>query len=105
MGSVNAAVLSCCVLLPACGEFDPHQNFLTANQLDVGRSVDDLYAWRNRYPDRVIAKRVLANGNVEEEMKSGRGFRCRTFFEIDPKERKIVGWRYEGSKFDCAIPP
>ena len=105
MHVTHEMALGCCLFISACSILDAHQNYLTTTQLQVGRSIDDLYALRNRYPDRVVGRRALPNGNIEEEMKDGMGLRCRTFFEIDPNVRKIVGWRYEGSKSDCAIPP
>jgi hypothetical protein len=82
-----------------------HQNFKEAMQLQVGRSIEDRYLSRNRYPARHVASKALLNGNTEEEFYAGHGLRCRVFFEIDNKAGKIVGWRYEGTKEDCAIPP
>ena len=82
-----------------------HQNFKHIMQLDVGRSVDDPYNYRNQYPNRRFRTGELVNGNVEEGFRSGRGHRCAVFFESDKTTRKIVAWRYEGTKEDCAIVP
>lgn len=98
-------VFALSALLAACSFLDAHQNFKDIMQLDVGRSIDDPYNTRNRYRDRRVASRALPNGNTEEEFKAGIGLKCRVFFEIDNKAAKIVGWRYEGSKEDCAIVP
>lgn len=80
-----------------------HQNFVNTMQLQVGREVGDPDLTRNRYRDRLVRTSRLQNGNMEEEYKSGIGLRCRTFFEIDTKATKVVGWRYEGTREDCAI--
>lgn len=48
---------------------------------------------------------MLANGNIEEEFKSGTRHKCRVYFEIDKSTERVVGWRYEGSEDDCVILP
>ncbi len=93
------------VSLTACASDLAHRNFKNIMQLEVGKPIDHPYITRNEYPSRRVASRVLPNGNTEEEFKSGRGLRCRVFFEIDNKAQKIVGWRYEGGQEDCAIVP
>ena len=98
-------ILALCVSVATCASYTGHQNFIEINQLDVGRKLDDQYATRNQYRDRLVATRRLANGHVEEEFKSGLGLKCRTFFEIDESAGKIVGWRYEGPDNVCAITP
>ena len=102
---VRGVIFSCSVFVCSCSYLDAHQNYVRARQLQIGRSIDDPYAVRNRYPDRRVGVRALPNGNIEEEFKDGLGLRCRTFFEIDNKAGKIVAWRYEGTKQDCAIVP
>lgn len=94
-----------CASLVACASGGSHENFMNIMQLQVGKSTDNPYLTRNRYPDRRVDSRVLQNGNVEEEFQAGHKLRCRVFFEIDNKAAKIVGWRYEGSSEDCAIVP
>jgi hypothetical protein len=51
----------------------------------------------------VFNSKTLFNGNIENQYRY-RGT-CRYFFEVDPKTRKIVGWRFEGSERDCEIVP
>ena len=91
--------------LTACASGRAHQNLKNIMQLEVGKPIDDPYLTRNEYPGQRVASRVLSNGNLEEEFQAGRGSRCRVFFEIDNKAKRIVGWRYEGSDDDCAIVP
>lgn len=74
-------------------------------QIDVGRSVDDKYIYRNRVRSLYVGAKPLPNGNVEEEFRGGRGPTCRVFFEIDNQARKVVGWRYTGTEADCGIVP
>ena len=96
-----AALLSGCA---SPGERS-HQNFKNTMQLEVGKPANDRYLTRNEYPSRLVGTKPLPTGNVEEEFKSGRGLRCRTFFAINKESETIVRWRYEGSKDDCAIVP
>jgi hypothetical protein len=91
------------VAVAACEAVDPHRNFKDMMQLEVGRSIHDVHAFRNRYPETRTGTKLLPNGNKEEEFKAGRRHRCRVFFEIEPSAGKIVGWRYEGSQRDCSI--
>src|SRR5688500_7551828 len=91
------------VWVVACVEAS-HRNFISQMQADVGKSIDDPFFARNRYAERFVASKELANGNVEQEYRIGMRGRCRLFHEVDNNSRKIVGWRYEGSKEDCAIP-
>lgn len=95
------------ISLTACGSPGEvsHQNFKNIMQIDVGTSIQNPDAYRNRYPGRRVASKALPNGNTEEEFEGGRRLRCRVFFEINNKTAKIAGWRYEGSKEDCAITP
>jgi hypothetical protein len=93
------------LILCACAVLDAHENFKEIMQGEVGKSVDNPYLTRNQYRNRLVNTRQLANGNVEEEYKTGRGLRCRTFFELDQKSGKVASWRYEGTKDDCAIVP
>ena len=97
--------IALCISLTACASGGAHKNFKNIMSGQVGRSADDPDIERNRYRNLRIGSRTLPNGNTEEEFKSGRGLRCRVFFEIDNKAGKIVGWRYEGSREDCAIVP
>lgn len=99
-------ILTLCMSLTACaGSRSAHENFKITMQLDVGRSLDDPYIFRNRVRSLYVGARLLPNGNVEEEFDAGRGPTCRVFFEIDNKARKVVGWRYIGTEADCGIVP
>lgn len=89
----------------ACTFLDAHQNFKDIMQAELGRSADDPYAYRNHYRERHISTETLPNGSIEEGFQTGRGPTCITYFEIDPVARKVTGWRYEGTKEDCAIVP
>jgi hypothetical protein len=74
-------------------------------QQQVGKSIQDPGAYRNRYRALRIGEKQLANGNIEEEYRRGRGGRCPTYFEIDKTSQTIVAWRHEGTKADCGIVP
>lgn len=101
-----ACTLALCISLTACaGSRSAHENFNITMQLDVGRSLDDPYIYRNRVRSLYVGTNPLPNGNVEEEFRGGRGPTCRVFFEIDNRARKVVGWRYTGTEADCGIVP
>jgi hypothetical protein len=102
----NAASLTAFFFtLVACAPGTAHENFERTNQIEIGKSSRDPAAHRNRYREDLISSKNLSNGNLEEAFRSGRRLRCKTYFEIDTKAEKIVGWRYEGSEEDCAIVP
>lgn len=88
--------------LTACGTTQSsHQNFLNIMNGQVGRSIDERSGWRS--VDGRVSSKVLPNGNIEEGYTQ-RGV-CRYFFEISQTTRKIVSWRYEGTKDECIVPP
>src|SRR5829696_447977 len=98
------AVLMCVSLLGsmnACASFDPHENFKTTMQQQVGRSADDPYISINRYSGNRGGAVALPDGNVQQEYRFAPD--CTVYFNIDKKANKIVGWRYEGSKRACRI--
>jgi hypothetical protein len=101
----SISVVMLCAWLVSCTSLSGHDNYISYMSGQVGLNSDDPYATRNRYRGSLVGSKVLPNGNVEEEFRSGRGPTCRTFFEIDEKAKKIVGWRYTGSDSDCAITP
>jgi hypothetical protein len=73
-------------------------------QNQVGRSMDDPNALRNRNPDLRGSTRTLSNGNIEEQLVFGRG--CAALFEIDKKTRTILKWRVDPKRDeDCTVPP
>lgn len=92
-----------CASLSACVSGIAHQNFKSAMQRQVGRSVDDPNVPMNRYPKDRGPARDLPNGNTEQLFRFGPS--CQVYFEIEKASRKIVGWRYEGTQENCAIVP
>jgi hypothetical protein len=109
--SISGVLVTWSLLLPlllSCvpPEFlpTPHENFKTIMQNNVGKRADDPTSHVSRFPPEwVIGSRLLPNGNIETEY--ARREACRVFFEINPKTRIIVGWRFEGSERDCEIVP
>jgi hypothetical protein len=90
--------------LAGCGpSITPHENFRSIIGHSVGKSIDLPPGATKAHPERLVSSTVLPNGNIENQYKQ-RGT-CSYFFEIDPKTRIIVGWRFEGSERDCAIVP
>ena len=100
---LTPALISAALL--GCAAPRAHDNFKTIMGGQVGRNSDDSDIERNRYPNLRVATSTLANGDLEEEFKSGRGLVCRVFFQIDPRAKRVVAWRYTGSEDDCAIVP
>lgn len=99
MGAIALMLLS----LPSCSSVTPHENFKEFLKANVGKSVDDPSSDVSRYPQLLIGRRVLQDGNIENGYR-WRGV-CRYFLEYDPKTRIIVGWRFEGNEQDCEIVP
>lgn len=96
--------LSSCVILPSTSEM--HDLYVQEMRLRVGMSIDDppRKTWAD--PDKLVTSRSLPNGNIENEYRFyGYHGTCRSFYEINPKTRIIVGWRYEGRDQDCAMIP
>jgi hypothetical protein len=89
--------------LCACAAFDAHENFKEHMQSHIGRFANDPYAYPNRYPERVVGRHSLANGNTEIEYRTGVRGDCRVFFEVEKKTDKIIAWRYQGKRDVCAI--
>lgn len=85
-----------------CGSDRAHEYFKQAMGSQIGKTVNDPSFYGNRYPEMRISIAELANGNFEEHLQMGIGWRCQVFFEIDRISQKIVAWRYEGTKDVCA---
>src|SRR5882762_5817891 len=98
------AVLSCMALAACASVESAHQNFLNINGGMVGKNADAREVQGTRNPETRFQVIRLANGNIEEGYRLSRGA-CRYYFEIEESSRKIVGWRYEGSKDACAVWP
>jgi hypothetical protein len=106
MRNIGGMILAGCLLLPSlasCSSVTPHENFIMTMQSDIGKNLDDptLSGWMQSA--RLIDHKSLLNGDIEYAYR----FRgdCRYFYEVGPKTRKIVGWRFEGSERDCIINP
>ena len=100
-GKIAVASLACMLL--GCVTHDPSERFANAMQNQVGKSVDDPSALRNRSPDFRGTMRTLSNGNTEEQLAFSP--RCGALFEVDRKTRKIIKWRIDPKRDDCDTPP
>ena len=70
--------------------------------------MDDPQGFRAQQEAKRIYTGRLRSGRVEEEYLVGFRDRCRVFLEVDPKERKVVGWRYgmtEEADLNCYLSP
>jgi hypothetical protein len=105
MSNIYKVILTGCLLmLPlACASVTPHQNFVMLMQFAIGKSVDDPTVSDRRQPARLIDRKTLSNGNIEEAYRF-RGA-CRYFYEVNPTTRMIEDWRFEGDERDCIINP
>ncbi len=101
--------LSCWVValmwmpLAGCSLVTPHENFRLIHDHVVGKSIDLPPRAIKAYPEDLISTTVLPSGNIENQYQF-RGT-CRYFYEVNPKTRIIMGWRFEGSERDCEIVP
>lgn len=99
------------VLLSACASWEewPHENFKHYYAGQVGKRVDDPSTSIARYPEDIVARRVLPNGNTEFELLKAVSqiddAKCLVFYEVDSKTNVIVAWRYEGDDQVCVLGP
>lgn len=96
----SAAVLMC-LAIGACASSPPGEAFNKQLQAEVGKSVRDPSAMRNRYLTRLVHKKLLANGNLEEEYFPGD--KCTFYFEIDQATLKIVAARLDKFERYCVV--
>ena len=95
-------VMSVC--LASCGYMlRPHDNFKHIMQAQVGKKRYDQSLLLVRYPEDVVGRIFLLNGNIEDEFKLNND--CRVFFEIDNITRIVISWRYEEHNNRCRIIP
>jgi hypothetical protein len=87
-----------------CPRITPHENFKAHLYGQIGMSLDEIPSYQWPFEKDKVDFKVLPNGNIENKYKHYRG-NCFYIFEIDPKTRKIVGARYEGSERDCVVNP
>ena len=79
------------VALAGCVTHDPSERFANAMRNQLGKSIDDPSALRNRSADFRGTTRKLSNGNTEEQLVFSS--KCAALFEIDQRTRQITGWR------------
>ena len=91
------------VPLAGCVTHDPSERFANAMQNQVGKSIDDPSALRNRSSDFRGTTRKLSNGNTEEQLAFTP--RCGVFFEIDQRTHRIIKWRIDPKRDECDAPP
>ena len=105
MKRLRGLLTGCFVLLmpSACSAVTSQENFRMIIGESVGKSIDLPPRVTNAYPEDLVSSTHLPNGNIENQYRYQGA--CRYFYEIDPKTRIIVGWRYEGSERDCRINP
>ncbi len=89
------------ITLLSCGSITPQENFKRFRDANIGKSIDDPSSEVARYPQLLVGRKDLPNGNYENEYRWYR--ECRYFYEINPSTRMIVNWRYEGNENDCKI--
>lgn len=99
----SVAFITLCLAFLACSPTDPHENFKNILGKDVGKRADDPLNTIALSADWFAGETILENGNTEKKYKYKGS--CVYFYEIDRKTNIIVGWRFEGSKADCAIAP
>ena len=108
---IRLYVLILAIFMPGCTSWAewPHENFKRHYGSQVGKRVDDPSTSIARYPEDIVAKRVLPNGNTEFELLKAisqiRDAQCAVFYEVDSKTNVIVAWRFEGDEKICAMAP
>lgn len=100
--NIGAFLLLIMLAISSCTSFDLHENFINHMSSNVGLHITDKRSWAAQ-PSRFVSTQLLENGNSEHKYLFYRT--CFYFFEEDSKTGILVGWRFEGSKEDCTIPP
>ena len=102
---MKATLMFVAILLSGCGMSNwPQQNFHESFASEVGKTIEDPTSRVGRYPESVVARRQLPNGM--EEIEYMYSHVCMVFFEVDPKTKMIVSWRYEKKEARaCQMPP
>jgi len=104
-------MLTMVMLLSACASWAgwSHENFEHNYGGQVGKRADDPLTSIARYPQKIVAERILPNGSKEIELLHAvsrvDGTKCVVFYEVDPKTNVIVAWRYEGNEQVCYWGP
>ncbi|MGY0651178.1 hypothetical protein ACW7GZ_04790 [Luteimonas sp. A537] len=99
------------LLISGCASWAewPHENFKHNYGGQVGKRADDPSTSIARYPEDIVAKRSLPNGNVEFELlkvvSQIRDAKCLVFYEVDSTTNVIVAWRFEGDEKICVWTP
>jgi|SRR5689334_23242090 len=92
------------VLLLGCASSSAeHDNFKQVMDRQVGKGIDDPDAYPVFYRLRELNSKSLQNGNLQQQYAVGRNERCRLYFEVEPRTRRIVRWSSEGSESDCVL--
>jgi hypothetical protein len=79
-----------------------HEAFKTMYGRQVGSNADDPErSWLARYPQNILGRQELSNGNIEIEFRTNSGPKCRVFYEVDAETHIVVSWRFEGNAQDC----
>lgn len=103
-----STLVMCAMLITSCaiGISWPHENFKEIYGGNVGKNIDDPSVLAGGYPKEKVGSRNMVNGNMEisYRLKNPWGV-CYLFYEVDPKTRVIVDWRYEGANETCVAPP
>jgi len=71
-----------------------------------GRQVGENYtdpekSWIARYPEDIVARNDLENGNIDIEFRTSGRDTCRVFYEVSPETHRVVSWRFKGHERDC----
>lgn len=95
-----------CVALAGCVTPPGHEAFRRVMERQVGKQADDPDFYPVYYRLKQVEAKPLPNGNVENEYRAGPKGECRLFFEVAPRNARVVRWRFEGGERDCVtLPP
>jgi hypothetical protein len=91
------------VLAGCAGTSAERENFRQVMDRQVGKGIDDADAYPVFYRLRELNSKPLPNGNLLSQYAAGRNGRCKLYFEVEPRARRIVRWSSEGSERDCVL--
>jgi len=100
---VRAAALVALIVAGCASSSAEYQNFKQVMDRQVGKGIDDPDAYAVFYRLRELNSKPLQNGNLQQQYAAGRNERCRLYFEVEPRTRRIVRWSSEGGESDCVL--
>ncbi len=109
MGTVRLyiSVFALALFTAGCAALPPRDVFRNQMNSMLERDVDQIDSFEFGYRKNMISSAILVNDIIENTyvFKNKDGGNCLYAFDIEPKTRRILRWRIEGSDKPCYGAP